>query len=86
MTEKELLELGFVKEFSLGNIDDQPEYYYYIKDFTDGLSFISNASDEISDSRGWYVEFFNTEIPVRYCEYDKVKSLFELIEDGLVKK
>ena len=86
MTEKELLELGFVKEFSLGNIDDQPEYYYYTKDFTDGLSFISNASDEISDSRGWYVEFFNTEIPVRYCEPEKVKLLFRLIEYGLTEK
>ncbi len=85
MTEKELLELGFVKEFSLDTIDDQPEYYYYTKDFTNGLTFITNASDELGDGE-WYVEFFNTEIPVRYCEYDKVKSLFELIEDGLIKK
>lgn len=85
MTEKELLKLGFVKEFSLDTIDDQPEYYYYAKDYTSGLSFISNASDEIVDGE-WYVEFFETEIPVRYYEYDKVKSLFELIEDGLVKK
>lgn len=85
MTEKELLKLGFVKEFSLDTIDDQPEYYYYAKDYTSGLSFISNASDEIVDGE-WYVEFFETEIPVRYYEYDKVKSLFELIEDGLIKK
>lgn len=85
MTEKELLKLGFVKEFSLDTIDDQPEYYYYAKDYTSGLSFISNASYEIVDGE-WYVEFFETEIPVRYYEYDKVKSLFELIEDGLLKK
>ena len=31
MTEKELLDLGFVKEFSLDTIDDQPEYYYYTR-------------------------------------------------------
>jgi hypothetical protein len=84
MTEKELLELGFVKEFSLGTIDDQPEYYYYTKDFTDGLSFISNASDELDGE--WFVEFFNTEIPVRYYEPEKVKLLFRLIEYGLTEK
>ena len=85
MTEKELLDLGFVKELSIDKVDGQPEYYYYIKDYTSGLTFITNASYEIVDGE-WYVEFFETEIPVRYCEYDKVKSLFELIEDGLVKK
>ena len=33
----------------------------------------------------WYVEFFNTEIPVRYYEYSIVKALFMLIEEGIIK-
>lgn len=85
MTEKELIELGFEKQFSLDSIGEKPEFYYYTKDFTNGLTFITNASDELLDGE-WYIEFFNTEIPVRYCEYEKVKSLFELIEDGFIKK
>ncbi len=85
MTEEQLLGLGFEKEYSVDTVDDQPEYYYYIKDITRGLTFITNASDEIVDGE-WYVEFFDTEIPVRYCEFDRVKSLIELLETGKVKE
>jgi hypothetical protein len=85
MTEEQLLELGFEKEFSIEEVDGQPEYYYFIKEITRGLTFITNASDEIVDGE-WYVEFFDTEIPVRYCEFDRVKSLIELLETGKVKE
>ena len=85
MTEEQLLELGFEKEFSIEEVDGQPEQYYFIKEITRGLTFITNASDEIVDGE-WYVEFFDTEIPVRYCEFDRVKSLIELLETGKVKE
>jgi len=81
MTEKEILDLGFTKEFFIDTIDDQPEHYYYTKDFTNGLTFITNASDEVT--KGWYVEFFNTEIPVRYYKHQDARDLFDLIEKGL---
>tara|TARA_R110002051_G_C8352546_1_gene440386 strand:- start:84 stop:350 length:267 start_codon:yes stop_codon:yes gene_type:complete len=84
MTEKELLDLGFVKENSSDTSDGVAEFYYYIKDITNGLSFISGCSDDIDDD-DWYIEFFNTEIPIRYYEYSTVKELFILIEKGINK-
>jgi hypothetical protein len=84
MSEKELLKLGFTKEFGADGItEDEPDFYYYVKDITNGLSFITNGSDETKD-RDWYVEFFNTEIPIRYYDYTIVKMLFILIEKGIV--
>ncbi len=83
MTEKEIQLLGFEKEVSLDLINGEPEYYYYVKEITKGLTFITNTDDEAKYD-GWYVEFFDTEIPVRYYNYDKVKSLFNLIEEGVI--
>ena len=84
MSEKELLELGFTKEFSTDIIEDEPDFYYYVKDITDGLTFITNDNSEM-EGKEWYVEFFNTEIPIRYYESSTVKMLFMLIEEGIVK-
>ena len=82
MKEKDLIELGFEKEVSLELINGEPEFYYYVKEITKGLTFISNTDDEAVDG-GWYVEFFNTEIPVRYYNHQDVRDLFDLIEKGL---
>ena len=84
MSEKELLELGFTKEFGDDVIEDEPDFYYYVKEITDGLTFITNGNDEM-EGKEWYVEFFDTEIPIRYYEYSTVKMLFMLIEEGIVK-
>ena len=43
MLEIDLIKLGFKKKFSLDTIDGKPEYYYYVKDITDGLTFITNT-------------------------------------------
>ena len=82
MVEMDLIKLGFEKEFSLDTIDGKPEYYYYTKDITDGLTFITNTDEEVKDGE-WFVEFFNTEVPVRYYNYQDVRDLFDLIEKGL---
>ena len=84
MSEKELLELGFTKEFGDDVIEDEPDFYYYVKEITDGLTFITNGNDEM-EGKEWYVEFFNTEIPIRYYESSTVKMLFMLIEEGITK-
>ena len=84
MLEKDLIELGFEKEISQDLINGEPEFYYYVKEITNGLTFITNANNEIGDD-GWYVEFFNTEIPVRYYEHCTVKTLIELIEGGIAR-
>ena len=84
MSEKELLELGFTKEFGDDVIEDEPDFYYYVKEITNGLTFITNGNDEM-EGKEWYVEFFDTEVPIRYYEYSTVKMLFMLIEEGIVK-
>ena len=84
MTEKELLKLGFTKESGADTIEDELDFYYYVKDITNGLCFITNGSDETIDDH-WYVEFFDTEIPIRYCDYSTVKELFTIIEEGIIK-
>ena len=33
----------------------------------------------------WYIEFWDTEVPIRYYEYTTVKMLFMLIEEGIIK-
>lgn len=84
MSEKELLELGFTKEFSADIIEDVPDFYYYVKEICNGLTFITNGNDEM-EGQNWYVEFFDTEVPIRYYESSTVKMLFMLIEEGITK-
>ena len=84
MSEKELLELGFTKEFGDDVIEDEPDFYYYVKEITNGLTFITNGNDEM-EGKEWYVEFFDTEIPIRYYESSTVMMLFMLIEEGITK-
>ena len=85
MSEKELLQLGFTKEYSADIIEDEPDFYYYVKDICEGLTFISNGNDDM-EGEEWFVEFFNTEVPIRYYESSTVKMLFTLIEEGIIKK
>ena len=84
MTEKDLLKLGFKKEDSFDFIDDDPDFYYYVKEITNGLTFITNSNDEMQ-GQDWYVEFFDTEVPIRYYDYSSVKMLLTIIEEGIVK-
>ena len=82
MTEEQIKMLGF--ETETDESDAATPFYYYILDVTSGLSFITQPSDEVENEE-WVVEFFETEIPVRYYDYDKVRALIELIEEGIIK-
>lgn len=82
MTEKELQILGFEKEFLFGEDD---ESYYYAYDVADGLGFISNSSDEVKNDQ-WYVEVFNTDPAIKFCQMEKVQSLINILESAKVKK
>ena len=82
MRERDLIKLGFEKQTE--ESDPANPFYYYTLDITKGLSFISNSNDEVEDGK-WFVEFFNTEIQVRYYDYDKTLTLIELIKDGMIK-
>ena len=84
MSEKELVQLGFKKEAPFDLIDDDPDFYYYVKEITNGLTFITNGNDDM-EGQDWYVEFFDTGVPIRYYDYSSVKMLLMLIEEGVVK-
>jgi hypothetical protein len=83
MTERELEILRFKKvevpsEESGGN-----PYHYYTHDVVQGLSLISNDSDSAKNSE-WYVEFFNTEIPVRFHSMGEVLVLLNTLTKAIV--
>jgi hypothetical protein len=85
MTERELQILRFEKvEISAEESGDKA-YHYYTHDFVKGLSFISNSSDEVKDGK-WYVEFFNTEIPVRFHEMGEVLGLINTLTKAIVNE
>jgi hypothetical protein len=83
MTERELEILRFEKvEVPIEESGDKP-YYYYTHDVVKGLSFISNGSDETKDGE-WFVEFFNTEFPVRFYDISQVSNLIEILTKAIV--
>ena len=79
MTEKEIQLLGFTRnEFEESN-------YYYSYKVTGGLSFVTGLSDESLDDK-WYVDIFNTEIPVRFTSFEKVQNLINFLEKSKVNE
>jgi hypothetical protein len=93
MTEKEIQLLGFEKQVEEGvlckdfdgNEWFEDGFHYYTYDITNGLTFISPSNDEI-DEDGWYVEVFNTEIPIRFFGFEEVQSLINLLQKRLIKE
>jgi hypothetical protein len=84
MTEKELQMLGFTKvEVSMEESGDNP-YHYYIYEFTEGLEFISTDSESVVNDE-WWIEFFNTEIPVRFYDILEVQKLISIFEKAKLK-
>ena len=83
MTERELEILRFEKvEISVEESGDKP-YYYYTHDVVRGLSFISNSSDVVKGGE-WFVEFFNTDVPVRFYEMGQVLSLINILTNAII--
>jgi hypothetical protein len=83
MTERELETLRFEKvEVSAEQSGDTP-FYYYTYDVVNGLSFISNDSDDVKDGE-WFVEVFNTDVPVRFYEMVDVLGLINILTKAIV--
>jgi len=83
MTERELEILRFGKvEVPIEESGDKP-YYYYTHDVVKGLSFISNGSDEVKGGE-WFVEFFNTDVPVRFYDMADVLGLINILTKAIV--
>lgn len=81
MTEREIQILGFEKQESV----DYPKFCYYTYRVCRGLEFISCIDQEVVDGE-WYVDIFNTEIPIRFYKMEKVQSLINTFENAKVKK
>jgi|DEB19_MinimDraft_2_1074335.scaffolds.fasta_scaffold239671_1 hypothetical protein len=85
MTERELEILRFNKiDVSAEESGDKP-FHYYIHEIVPGLELISNSDDEVIDGK-WYVEFFNTKIPVRFHDMGKVLGLINLLTKAIVNE
>ena len=83
MTERELEILRFKKvEVPVEQSGDKP-FYYYTHDVISGLSFISNDSDDVKDGE-WFVEFFNTDVPVRFYKMAQVLGLINILTKAIV--
>ena len=83
MTEKEIQLLGFKKQVEE---DTEHPFYYYTLDIAKGLSFISNASNEIEeDAFGWYIELFDTEPNIRYTNFGEATGLINNLTRHIVK-
>lgn len=79
MTEKEIISLGFEKEFI--NEYDGDDSYYYVLDIVDGLTFIT----EDSSNENWDVNIFNTDPNIRFSDFDEIKKLIEQLKNAIVK-
>lgn len=80
MTEEQLQELGFEKE--LLNEYEGDDTYYYALDLVDGLTFITNTSDEVKDDN-WSAEVFDTSPSLTFNDFEDLKSLINLLNKGI---
>jgi hypothetical protein len=85
MTEQEIRLLGFQIQHDDGGGHFDP-YYYFTYKVANGLSFISNANDEIKEDGKWFVEFFNTEPAIRFTEFAEVQALLNTLDKHKIIK
>lgn len=80
--EKQVVEETQCKDFN-GNEWFEDGFYYYTYDVTSGLSFITQSNDEVEDDN-WFVELFNTDIPIRFHKFEEVQNLLNILEKARV--
>lgn len=71
-TEKELVELGFIKENSSDMDKEEPIFYYYTFTSDNAETLITNASDNLINEK-YKVEMFNVLVPKSLSE-DFIKA------------
>ena len=77
MKEKDIIDLGFTKEFG-------ENFYYYVYDLVSGFSLITQASDEVVDNK-WVVEVFETST-IRFTNKKPVKKLIKIINKAKINE
>lgn len=85
MTEQEIRLLGFQIQHDDGGGYFDP-YYYFTYKVANGLSFISNANDEIQEGGEWFVEFFDTDPTIRFTKFEEVQALINKLETHKIKQ
>lgn len=78
MKENNIIKLGFKKVNVTAEESGDKSFFYYVLDICNGLSFISNSNDEVINDN-WYVELFNTEIPIQFTKYKQLKKIIKII-------
>ena len=78
MTERKLIELGFEKQ--IDKSDESKPFYYYTLDVTPGLSFITQASDEVKNGE-WVVEIFNAS-KIKFTNPKTLSTLIEILNNN----
>ena len=73
--EQDLIDLGFTKEFG-------EDFYYYVYDFSKGLSLITKANDEVINNE-WEVEFFELNPAITFTDKESLKTLIKLIKTNI---
>ena len=79
MTEKELELLGFEKQIETS----EPSHYYYTLDIVWGLSFITQANDEVENGE-WIVEIFETTPSIKFKDAKKLSNLIKILNKYIV--
>jgi thymidine phosphorylase len=77
MTEEQLRTLGFEEQTETS----EPSYYYYTLDIVDGLSFISQANDEVENGE-WIVEIFETTPSIKFKNAAKLSNLIDILNQN----
>lgn len=85
MTQKEIELLNFKKVVIGNDQENDTEIFYYTHAVTKGLSFVTPCNDELKDPEDWYVEFFNTDIAVRFHKFEEMQVLLNTLERAVVK-
>ena len=75
MKEKDLIDLGFNKEYG------DTKWYYYTYDLADGLSLITNASDELLNGE-WYVEVFESG-KIRFIDRKEIQEFINIVRKNI---
>jgi hypothetical protein len=70
MSEEQLRALGFEQQAETS----EPSFYYYTLDIVNGLSFITQANDEVENGE-WIVEMFESE----EIKFKDIRPLTKLI-------
>ena len=77
MTEEQLRVLGFEQQTETS----EPSYYYYTLDVVNGLSFISQANDEVENGE-WIVEIFETTPSIKFKNAKKLSTLIDILNQN----